>query len=348
MTPSDTQLKTEIDLRSLNTLGVSAKAAWFVRLAQKGDLPYWLSWARERALPVLILGGGSNLVLARDFPGLVIQMGLKGRCWESVSQESAILDVAAGENWHDTVMYSVDAGYGGLENLALIPGTVGAAPIQNIGAYGAELAEVLASVDVFDIQVGEWRRLTRQECRFGYRDSLFKQEPGRYVITGVRLSLSRQRPLNVAYRDLQQYFAQLQREPSSLSGADVARAVIAIRHDKLPDPTRLPNVGSFFKNPVVSQAYYEKLHGSFPGLVSYPDTGGVKLAAGWMIDQCGWKGYRNAHVGVHARQALVLINHANGSGQDILDLARAIQADVEKTFGVMLEIEPLVIGGEAP
>lgn len=346
MTQVESQLETQVDLKGMNALGVSAQAACFVRLTQKEALPRWLDWAGEHNLPVLILGGGSNLVLVRDFPGLVIQMALRGRCWESVSEDSAILDVAAGENWHETVMYSVEAGYRGLENLALIPGTVGAAPIQNIGAYGAELANVLVSVDVFDTEKRQSQRLSCEACRFGYRDSLFKHAAGRYIVTGIRLCLSRQRPLNVGYRDLQQYFEQSRRDPSTLSAMDVARAVIAIRRDKLPDPSRLPNVGSFFKNPVVSVAQYERLLATFPDLVSYPDPNGVKLAAGWLIDRCGWKGYRNTHVGVHARQALVLINHAEGSGRDILDLADAIRADVEKTFGVSLDIEPQLIGAD--
>ena len=344
MTRSTAQLETQVDLQRMNTLGVSACAAYFVRLAEKEPLPHWLAWAHEHELPTLILGGGSNLVLATDFPGLVIQVMLRGRCWEAVSEDSAVLEVAAGENWHETVMYSVEAGYRGLENLALIPGTVGAAPIQNIGAYGTELANVLESVDVYDTTSGLWQRLACEDCQFGYRDSLFKHEPGRYIVTGIRLRLSRQRPLNLGYRDLQQYFELDRRDPSALSAMEVARAVIAIRREKLPDPSRLPNVGSFFKNPVVSTEHYDRLRASFPDVVSYPDPGGVKLAAGWLIDRCGWKGYRNAHVGVHARQALVLINHAEGSGRDILDLAAAIQSDVEKTFGVALDIEPQVIG----
>lgn len=346
MTLDESPLETQVDLRDMNTLGVSVRAVYFVRLTQKEALPHWLDWARERKLSLLVLGGGSNLVLVRDFPGLVIQVALRGRCWEAVSEDSAILDVAAGESWHETVMYSVEAGYRGLENLALIPGTVGAAPIQNIGAYGAELANVLVSVDVFDTGNGQWQRLSCEACRFGYRDSLFKHAPGRYIVTGIRLRLSRQRPLNLGYRDLQQYFEQARRDPSTLNAMDVARAVIAIRRDKLPDPSRLPNVGSFFKNPVVSTEQYDRLLAAFPDLVSYPDPNGVKLAAGWLIDRCGWKGYRNTHVGVHARQALVLINHAEGSGRDILDLANAIRADVEKTFGVALDIEPQVIGAE--
>ncbi|CAN0565097.1 unnamed protein product, partial [Laminaria digitata] len=249
--------------------------------------------------------------------------------------------LGAGENWHEAVLYAAGAGYRGIENLALIPGTAGAAPVQNIGAYGVELCDTLVSVTALDRQSGNLVTLQREACEFAYRDSLFKRSPGRYVITEIRLRLSRSKPLQLGYRDLEEYLAETL--ASELTVMDVATAVMAIRRRKLPDPEMIPNAGSFFKNPVVPSADYQNLLVHYPDIVGYAQSSTVKLAAAWLIDQCGWKGFRNQSVGVHNRQALVLINHSGGTGRDILELAAKIRASVQDKFGVELEMEPGVV-----
>ncbi|TBW59112.1 UDP-N-acetylmuramate dehydrogenase [Marinobacter halodurans] len=330
----------DVSLQALNTLRLPARAAWFVRVTDVTSLQAALDWADERKLSVLVLGGGSNVILAGDFDGLVIRVGITGRCWSAVSGDMAVLEVGAGENWHETVMYTVKSGYRGLENLALIPGTVGAAPIQNIGAYGVELSATLLDVEAWDRDTGEVRRLMAEDCEFGYRDSVFKRHPERFVILRIRLQLSRTAPLNLGYRDLQEYFAD--EDIENLTAEDVAQAVIRVRCRKLPDPDFLPNVGSFFKNPVVGMEQYDALKTRFPELVAYVGESSAKLAAGWLIDACGWKGYRESHVGVHNRQALVLVHHGDGQGAELLSLAARIRDDVQARFGVTLEVEPRI------
>lgn len=328
-------------LQSLNTLRFSATASWLQIVESVDMLRQALIWGRERSLPILVLGGGSNIVFGGDFPGLVLQMALRGRCWSQVGDDTAILELGAGENWHDTVMYTVRSGYRGIENLALIPGTVGAAPIQNIGAYGVELRDALVSVTAWNCESEERVVLSRDDCQFGYRDSVFKQHPDRYVVLGIKLELSKTAPFKLGYRDLQEFFADVP-DRSELTVEDVANAVIKVRHRKLPNPDMLPNAGSFFKNPVVSRRQYDELLGRYPDLVAYVSEGVAKLAAGWLIDQCGWKGFREDHVGVHSKQALVLVHHGNGQGVELLALAGRIRDDVKARFGVTLEVEPRI------
>ncbi|BES71130.1 UDP-N-acetylmuramate dehydrogenase [Marinobacter nanhaiticus D15-8W] len=331
----------DVSLQTCNTLRLPAKAAWLCRVKNIEELCEALDWADHRSLPTLILGGGSNVIVADDFPGLVIKVAFSGRCWSDVSAESATLELGAGENWHATVMYAVRAGYRGIENLALIPGTVGAAPIQNIGAYGVELSHTVVDVQVWDREAGDTRTLSADECEFGYRDSLFKRHPDRYVVLRVRLRLSRKTPLNLGYRDLQEFFEE-NADVGTLTPEDVARAVMQVRCRKLPDPDFLPNAGSFFKNPVVALGQYRTLKERFPELVAYESADSAKLAAGWLIDFCGWKGYRESHVGVHNRQALVLVHHGDGEGRELLSLAARIRDDVKGRFGVALEVEPRI------
>ncbi|MBW4933484.1 UDP-N-acetylmuramate dehydrogenase [Marinobacter sp. F4206] len=331
-----------VELDNLNTLHVPAVARFYQDVSDADELMDALAWAEQRSIKVLILGGGSNLVFNGDFNGLVIRICVRGRYWERARDHEATLVLGAGENWHEAVLYAAGAGYRGIENLALIPGTAGAAPVQNIGAYGVELCDTLESVTALDRQAGKVVRLDNDECRFAYRDSLFKQLPGHYAILEVRLRLSRDKPLQLGYRDLEEYLGD--RPRSELSAIDVAEAVMAIRRRKLPDPDLIPNAGSFFKNPVVASAEYEGLRSAYPDVVGYPQPQGVKLAAAWLIDQCGWKGFRNQRVGVHNRQALVLINHSGGTGHDILELAGKIRDSVKARFGVELEMEPGVIG----
>lgn len=333
----------QVDLQDLNTLHIPVRARYFLELEEADTLEASLAWAQERDLEILFMGGGSNLVFDGDFAGLVVHMAIRGRHWEQVEGDEATLVLGAGENWHEAVLYAAKAGYRGIENLALIPGTAGAAPVQNIGAYGVELCDTLVSVTAFDRETGKWLRLAKDQCAFGYRDSLFKRNSGRYVITEIRLRLSRSKPLRLGYRDLEEYLASL--PGRELDALLVVEAVMAIRRRKLPDPQQIPNAGSFFKNPVVSEPAYERLKRQYPDIPAYPQTHGVKVAAAWLIDQCGWKGYRNDRVGVHNRQALVLINHAEGSGRDVLELAGRIRESVRKRFGVVLEMEPGVVGG---
>ncbi|MDX1457870.1 MAG: UDP-N-acetylmuramate dehydrogenase [Marinobacter sp.] len=336
------EVRESISLRQHNTLGVDVTAHYYTEVTSPELLQQALTWARERNLEALILGGGSNLVFAGEVDGLVIHLAISGRYWTDVNNSDATLILGAGESWHDAVLYAAGAGYRGIENLALIPGTAGAAPVQNIGAYGVELSDTLTTVTAFDTETLDVVVLSNEQCGFAYRDSVFKRQPGRYIILEIALRLSRSRPLALGYGDLKHYFSE--RAPSrSLTPADVAQGVMAIRRRKLPDPAQLPNVGSFFKNPIVSAEMWERLRVDHPEMVAYPSDHSVKIAAAWLIDRCGWKGYRNDKVGVHNRQALVLINHNGGGGKDILALARRIRDDVQDKFGVVLEMEPRVV-----
>ncbi|TVP60401.1 MAG: UDP-N-acetylmuramate dehydrogenase, partial [Halomonadaceae bacterium] len=251
----------------------------------------------------------------------------------------------AGENWDAVVRHACDAGYRGLENLALIPGTVGAAPVQNIGAYGAELAQVLHDLTAYDRHQGAFVTLSNAQCHFAYRDSIFKQQPARFIITRVRLLLSRTAPFRLGYGELARVLGDV--EERELSSGQVAETITRLRQAKLPDPNELPNAGSFFKNPVVGPEHYARLKAAEPDLVAFADGTDFKLAAGWLIERCGWKGYRNERVGVHNRQALVLVNHGCGTGADILALATEIRQDVARRFAVTLEIEPRVWGPDS-
>ncbi len=328
------------DLTRLSTLATPARARYLVHAGSTRQAVEALAWAATHTLPVQVIGGGSNLVLCEDFPGLVLHMALKGLCWKSVTDRGATLVLAAGENWHQAVLYASRAGYRGVENLALIPGTAGAAPVQNIGAYGAELADTLVQVTAWDRLENREVNLSGEQCRFGYRNSLFKEQPERYLILDVHLTLSRDRPLRLEYGELRSWFPK---DRTVTSALEVAEAVMAVRRRKLPDPEQLPNAGSFFKNPVVSLSHWESLKEQWPEMVAYPVGEEIKLAAGWLIDQCGWKGYRNERVGVHHHQALVLVNHSGGTGEDVLELARRIQGDVRETYGVTLDMEPRVV-----
>lgn len=330
------------DLTGYSTMATTARGRYFFSPGTLGELLAALEFASDASLPLLVLGGGSNLVLCGDFPGVVVHMGLRGKRWSCVSEEGATLMLAAGENWHEAVLYAAGAGYRGIENLALIPGTAGAAPVQNIGAYGMELSDTLVSVRAWDREKSVEVVLSAADCLFSYRDSLFKRQPGRYLILEIGLRLSRQADYQLGYGELAGWFAD--RRPESPMA--VAEAVMALRRRKLPDPGQLPNSGSFFKNPFVTEAHWQSLLKQWPDLIAFPGTGAgkeIKLAAGWLIEQCGWKGYRNRTVGVHHRQALVLVNHSGGEGRDILELASRIREDVWQTFSVALEVEPGIV-----
>ena len=336
-------IKESVNLQDKNSLRIAVNARYFVSVTSLAELKQALDYASEHELDTLVLGGGSNLVFAGDFPGLVIEVAIRGRRWKDIDGDEATLELGGGECWHDCVLYAARSGYRGIENLALIPGTVGAAPVQNIGAYGRELKDTLVSVTALDRQTGEEVVLSCSDCQFSYRDSLFKRDPSRYVIVRVCLRLSRGLPFALGYQDLANYFSG--ENTSDLTPMDVAEAVMAVRRRKLPEPSVLPNAGSFFKNPVVSVSEWERLKAEHGDVAGYPSEESAKVAAAWLIDRCGWKGFRNDRVGVHNRQALVLVNHSNGSGADILRLAERIKKDVLTRFGIELEMEPGIVGG---
>ncbi|NIC07863.1 UDP-N-acetylmuramate dehydrogenase [Billgrantia bachuensis] len=323
------------DLSSANTLGLPCLAERFAAPSAIGPLRRLLRQAAERDWTLTILGGGSNLILPERLSGLVLKPAL--RHWWLERQGSRVLvHVGAGVEWHALVMALAGRGLWGTENLALIPGFCGAAPIQNIGAYGVELCEVLEAVQVLFVEDGRSAVLTPEECVFGYRDSIFKGElEGRVVITGLTLRLSRVASPRLAYGDLAQRVGPC---PGPL---EVAEAVCAIRREKLPDPAELGNAGSFFKNPIVESERAAELLASWPAMPHFelPD-GRVKLAAGWLIDQCGLKGWRSGHFGVHDRQALVLVHFGGGSAAELLAFADRVVGQVQARFGVMLEREP--------
>lgn len=332
-----------VSLRELNTFGIDALAGSFVSVKTVSDLEAIAADPQLSALPRLVLGGGSNLLLTRDIDGLVLHMVNTGRTVVGEEGQHMIVRAQAGENWHDFVQWTLSQGLPGLENLSLIPGSVGAAPIQNIGAYGSELAEFFHSLTFFDFQTGQTRVLSREECLFGYRDSVFKHAlRDRAVIVDVSFALPRQWQPNLRYAELSAELGA--RAVSDPTAQDIADAVIAIRRRKLPDPAEIGNAGSFFKNPVVSREQHAQLLARHPQLVSYPQAdGSIKLAAGWLIDQCGWKGRSLDAAGVHERQALVLVNRGGATGQAVLALAAKISDDVRARFGVSLEAEPVIV-----
>lgn len=330
-----------VSLRQLNTFGVEANAARFVRVASVEDLLSLVASPVWNEGPRLILGGGSNILLTRDFDGLVVQIALKGRELAMQDDSAWYPRAAAGENWDECVSWTLDQGWPGLENLTLIPGTVGAAPIQNIGAYGLELKQRFHELAAIDLASGQVVRMSERDCRFGYRDSIFKNElRDRVIITSVTFRIPKVWRAVIDYGEVRTNLAGIV-QPSA---RDIANVVRSVRRAKLPDPVVLGNAGSFFKNPVVSAQRHAELKERYPLLVGYlqPD-GSSKLAAGWLIEQCGWKGRSMGRVGVHDRQALVLVNHGGASGTDVLALARAIQESVRQRFGVDLEPEPVIV-----
>lgn len=336
-------IQRNVSLRPFNTFGIDAKASAYLRVTDVAQLIAVRADPELAKLPRLLLGGGSNLLLTRDFPGLVLHMALEGIAVVGEGADAIYVRAAAGEDWHGLVRWTLARGLGGLENLALIPGTAGAAPVQNIGAYGAELSDTLHEMTVFDFDTGGTRTLTKAECGFGYRDSRFKREGrDRFAILDITLALPKRWTPNTAYTDVAQELAA--RNLASPSPQDISDAVIAIRQRKLPDPAVLGNAGSFFKNPVVDARRHAELRERFPQIVSYPlADGGFRLAAGWLVDRCGWKGRTLGAAGVSDTQALVLVNRGGATGGDVARLADAIRADVAATFGVMLDVEPVVV-----
>lgn len=340
------ELQADASLQALNSFGLKVNARWLAQASSDAQVREALALAKQRDLPLLVIGGGSNLLLTADVDALVLRMSSRGIRLLEESEAGVLVEAQAGEPWHPFVLWSLAQGLMGLENLSLIPGTVGAAPMQNIGAYGVELKDVFVGLTALDRQTGELREFNLEQAEFAYRDSIFKREAGRWLILRVRFMLHRQAALHLQYGPLQHYLEA--QGISAPTASDVSRAVCAIRSEKLPDPAVLGNAGSFFKNPVVSAELAQRLCAEHAGLVAYPQVGGVadgqyKLAAGWLIEHAGWKGFREGDAGVHQQQALVLVNYGAATGVQLLALARRIQADIAERFGVALEIEPNVL-----
>ena len=341
-TPVALNIQHRASLREFNTFGLPALAASLVRIGSDADVRRVVDHPAHGLAPKFILGGGSNVVLTRDVAALVLKIEVPGRRLVAQTADAWIVEAGAGEPWHEFVEWTLAQGWPGLENLALIPGLVGASPVQNIGAYGVELKERFHSLDAVDLVTGRSVTLDAAMCRFGYRDSVFKHDlAGKSVITRVRFSLPRPWQPVLGYLELQRKV--LETGVPAPDAATVADWVCAIRRAKLPDPAVIGNAGSFFKNPVVSAEQCRDIIGRDPEIVHYPlPDGTVKLAAGWLIDACGWKGKSVGRAGVYEKQALVLVNRGGASGAEVLTLARAIQESVYGRFGIRLEPEPVV------
>lgn len=332
----------DASLKHLNSFAVEARAAQLLELESGQDLKTFVAEHHFDPTRDLILGGGSNILFAGDIHGSVILNRVSGKKLIEDSVTEVILEASAGENWHQLVMWSLDQGLSGIENLSLIPGLAGAAPMQNIGAYGVELADVLDSVQAIDLQNGQFREFQKTDCQFTYRDSRFKSsDAGKYLITGIRLRLQRKFTPTLSYKGLGEELQAM--GVKSPTAKQVSEAVIRIRQRKLPDPKITGNSGSFFKNPVVSHDTADQLKKDFTGIPVYPAGNGAKLSAAWLIEKCGWKGRSNGGAAVSEQHALVLINKGHATGAEILALADAIRESVRERFGVELEPEPLIV-----
>jgi len=333
------QVRADVSLKPFNSFGVDVNARLFAEAYSDADVREALAYASGHDVPLLVIGGGSNLLLTGDIDALVLRMASHGIRLFSDDGERVVVEAEAGEPWHPFVQHTLAQGWSGLENLSLIPGTVGAAPMQNIGAYGVEIKDVFSGLTALDRYTGELRDFTLDECAFAYRDSLFKQQADRWLILRVRFALSRVAHLHLEYGPVRQRLTEQGIDQATPS--DVSRAICSIRSEKLPDPAVLGNAGSFFKNPLVPAAHVTHLKVQYPDLVAYPQPGGqMKIAAGWLIERAGWKGFREGDAGVHKLQALVLVNYGNATGLELLDLARRIQKDIAERFQVDLEMEP--------
>ena len=338
--PAAPQPLSNLSLESRNTFGLPAIAELAYDITSPDQLPGLMADILNQGGAWRVLGGGSNVVLPNTLSGTTLLMSIFGKEIIDSNDHFTAVAVGAGENWHDFVTWTLEQNLPGLENLALIPGTVGAAPIQNIGAYGAEVADHLASVEAFDSKEQTFVTLNKADCQFAYRDSYFKKNPGRFIVTKVVFKIPQAWMPRLTYADLAKEFS----DHSSPSAQEIFTAVCNIRQNKLPDPKVIGNAGSFFQNPIVDTTQYQNLLALHPNLASYPDVNGTrKLAAGWLIDQCGFKGYRAGTAGVYEKQALVLVNHGGATANDILELANTIQKKVKGRFGVELQIEPNIL-----
>ena len=329
-------IQTNINLKEYNTFGISVKSEMFAVFSSIEELKQILSFRNNKKL--LVLGGGSNLLLTKDFDGLVIKNEIKRFEVIEETASEVIVESGAGENWHEFVLNCIDKGFGGIENLSLIPGSVGASPMQNIGAYGVEIKDVFESLSAYHIASGEIHYFDKTKCEFGYRESIFKNKvKGEYIILTVTFRLTKNPTINSSYGAINEQLKVMGIENPTIQ--ELSAAVIAIRQSKLPDPKIIGNAGSFFKNPTVEITLLEQIQNNYPDIPNYPAENGRKLAAGWLIEKAGWKGRTFDNYGVHKLQALVLVNYGNCTGQEIFDLSSQIIQDVFEKFGVLLERE---------
>lgn len=328
-----------VDLRPFTTFGVRAEARFMGRFAAVHELREYLDSKVGRENEILVIGGGSNILLTGNYAGLVLRNEIHGIEAQKFDDERVLVSVGAGENWHRFVRWCISRGYGGVENLSLIPGSVGAGPMQNIGAYGVEIRETFYDLEACHIATGEMHTFSNIDCEFGYRESVFKRKlKGQYVIAKVRFLLSTRPSVKLEYGAITTELEKMGVGEPGLD--DVSQAVMRIRRSKLPDPAYLGNAGSFFKNPVVSTELADEISRAYPDVVKYPaEAGMVKIPAGWLIEKAGWKGQRRGNCGVHAHQALVLVNYGGAGGTEIAALSEEIRADILKKFGVSLESE---------
>lgn len=336
------QIQENVSLKPYNTFGIEASARYFVDINRPEDLILLFAGTQWQTTERLVLGGGSNLLLVNDFDGLVIHLNIKG-ITHSIEGDTVLVEAGAGEVWHDLVLFCVGHGFAGMENLSLIPGSVGASPVQNIGAYGVELKDVLESCQAFEVATGQIKTFSNEDCQFAYRESVFKSSlKGQYIITSVKFKLSLTPKINTSYGAIADELAK--RGITQPTIKNVSDVVSAIRVSKLPDPSTIGNSGSFFKNPVITAEQFAGINQQYPGISHYPaGNGQVKLAAGWLIEQCGWKGKVVGHTGTWKNQALVLVNHGGATGHEVYNLSSQIIDSVYTKFGVMLEREVNVI-----
>ena len=332
-----------ISLKKLNTFGINVKCKLFYEINNKGNLKELIKTNQFKQNNYLILGGGSNILFTEDYDGLIIKNEIRGIDIIDEDDETKRIKVGAGENWHQFVLWTIKNELSGIENLALIPGNVGASPIQNIGAYGVEVKDFIDKVWTINLKNGKEKIFTNSECKFKYRDSIFKNElKDQYIILYVSFKLSKLPMLNTKYKDINSELLSLSLEKST---KNICNAVINIRKRKLPDPKKIGNSGSFFKNPVIEKEKFEYLKKIYPNIIGYKiSSTEIKLAAGWLIDQCGWKGYRYKDAGVHKNQALVLVNYGEATGREIINLAEKIQNSVKKKFDINIYPEVNIIG----
>ncbi|WP_180076990.1 MULTISPECIES: UDP-N-acetylmuramate dehydrogenase [unclassified Acinetobacter] len=331
------QIQTQVQLKPFNTLSLDAVASHYVRVQSVEDIQAALDFAKAEQLNILVLSGGSNMLLPEQIHALVMHMDIQGIEYVQDDADTQTLKVGAGQVWHDFVLWTTAHQFYGLQNLALIPGLVGASPVQNIGAYGVEAGEFIESVQVYDRVTEQQSSISAADCHFSYRHSIFKDEPERFIITHVTFKLLKHADLKLNYGDLKQAVGE------DLSAENLQQQVIHIRQTKLPDPKEFPNVGSFFKNPVISQQAFDQIALQFPNLPHYPQpNNAVKLAAGWLIDQAGWKGKSVGSVGMFHKQALVLVNYQDATLQDVRTTYKAVQHDVFEKFNIELHPEPVL------
>jgi UDP-N-acetylmuramate dehydrogenase len=335
------QIHENVSLKNFNSFGIDAFARYFVEINQATDLTELFKDQQWQQIPRLVMGGGSNMLFTKNFDGLVIRMNIRG-IEHRVNQEKVTVESGAGEVWNDLVNYCVDWGFGGIENLSLIPGSVGASPIQNIGAYGVELKDIFESCQAFEIETGKIKEFSKADCKFDYRESIFKQElKNKFIVLSVKFNLSTVANLQISYGAIADEISKRGIKQPTIK--DISQVVSAIRVSKLPDPTTIGNAGSFFKNPIISKNEFDAIHTLYPEIVHFLVGNQVKLAAGWLIEQCGWKGKIVGNTGTWKNQALVLVNHGNASGSEVLALSENIISSVKEKFRVTLQREVNII-----